>query len=65
MAGSQFERACREIDISGNALKVFEHTELSNEAGAVVWDAALVLLNYFCRGKLTLCLAALPDHPTL
>ena len=63
MAGSHLERACRELDINGKALKVFEHTELSDEAGAVVWDAGLVLLNYFCRGKLTLSLVALPVLP--
>ncbi|KAL3131370.1 hypothetical protein ABBQ38_007685 [Trebouxia sp. C0009 RCD-2024] len=37
---------------------------MENEAGAVVWDAALVLLNYFCkdptlvRGKQTIELGA-------
>ena len=41
----------RELDINGQALTVFEHTELENEAGAVVWDAALVLLNYFTTGE--------------
>ena len=46
------ERVCREVDLDSGTLKLFEHTELDNEAGAVVWDAALVLLHYFCAGKL-------------
>ena len=46
------ERVCREVDLDSGTLKLFEHTELDDEAGAVVWDAALVLLHYFCAGKL-------------
>ena len=41
----------REVDVNGQALTVYEHTELENEAGAVVWDAALVLLHYFATGE--------------
>lgn len=48
------ERVCRHVEVNGSELKVFEHTDLDNEAGAVVWDAALVLLNYLCTGKLLL-----------
>lgn len=47
----QIQRVSRKIDVNDHTLTVDEHTELENEAGAVVWDAALVLLNYFCTGK--------------
>lgn len=50
--GHQLQRVSRQLDVNGQALTVYEHTELENEAGAVVWDAALVLLNYFCTGEL-------------
>ena len=46
------QRVSRQLDVNGQTLTVYEHTELENEAGAVVWDAALVLLNYFCTGEL-------------
>ena len=46
----QIQRVSRKIGVTGHTLIVDEHTELENEAGAVVWDAALVLLNYFCNG---------------
>ncbi len=51
MEGQQIQRVSRKIDVNDHSLIVDEHTELENEAGAVVWDAALVLLNYFCTGK--------------
>lgn len=44
------DRVSRLVDVKGRDLVIYEHTELENEAGAVVWDAALVLLNYFCKG---------------
>ncbi|KAL0023506.1 hypothetical protein WJX79_004511 [Trebouxia sp. C0005] len=44
----QVQRVSRKIDVNDHTLTVDEHTELENEAGAVVWDAALVLLKYFC-----------------
>lgn len=44
------DRVSRELDINGRQLVIDEHTEMENEAGAVVWDAALVLLQYFCTG---------------
>ena len=47
----QVQRVSRKIDVNDHTLTVDEHTELENEAGAVVWDAALVLLKYFCTGK--------------
>lgn len=47
----QIQRVSRTIEVNDHTLTVDEHTELENEAGAVVWDAALVLLNYFCTGK--------------
>lgn len=56
------ERVCREVDLDSGTLKLFEHTELDNEAGAVVWDAALVLLHYFCTGKLDDRSCGAPDH---
>ena len=43
-------RVSRLVDINGRNLVIYEHTEMENEAGAVVWDAALVLLNYLCQG---------------
>ncbi|DBA98948.1 hypothetical protein WJX77_006801 [Trebouxia sp. C0004] len=46
--GQQIQRVSRQIDVNNHTLTIEEHTELENEAGAVVWDAALVLLNYFC-----------------
>ncbi|KAL0023507.1 hypothetical protein WJX79_004511 [Trebouxia sp. C0005] len=49
----QVQRVSRKIDVNDHTLTVDEHTELENEAGAVVWDAALVLLKYFC----TVCAA--------
>ena len=47
----QIQRVSRKIGVTGHTLIVDEHTELENEAGAVVWDAALVLLNYICTGE--------------
>ena len=47
----QIQRVSRIIDVNSHKLTIEEHTELENEAGAVVWDAALVLLNYFCTGR--------------
>ena len=47
----QIQRVSRIIDVNSHTLTIEEHTELENEAGAVVWDAALVLLNYFCTGR--------------
>lgn len=44
------DRVSRLVDVIGRNLVIYEHTEMDNEAGAVVWDAALVLLNYFCQG---------------
>ena len=44
------DRVSRLVDVNGRNLVIYEHTEMENEAGAVVWDAALVLLNYFCQG---------------
>ena len=43
-------RVSRLVDVNGQNLVIYEHTEMEDEAGAVVWDAALVLLNYFCQG---------------
>lgn len=53
-ADHDVERTCREINVNDSILRIYEHTDLDNEAGAVVWDAALVLLHYFCKGKLPL-----------
>lgn len=50
------QRVSRELEVQGRTLTVYEHTELVNEAGAVVWDAALVLLNFFCTGNSVLLL---------
>lgn len=36
----------REIEISGRCLQIEEEWAWDNEAGAVVWDAALVLSHY-------------------
>ena len=47
----QIQRVSRKIDVNDHTLTIDEHTELENEAGAVVWDAALVLLKCFCTGK--------------
>lgn len=47
------ERTCREVVVHSSILRIFEQTDKENEAGAVVWDAALVLLNFFCKGKLS------------
>ena len=47
----QIQRVSRQIDVNVHTLTVEEHTELEIEAGAVVWDAALVLLNYICTGE--------------
>ena len=44
------DRVSRLVDVNGRNLVIYEHTEMDNEAGAVVWDAGLVLLNYFCQG---------------
>ncbi|KAL3135932.1 hypothetical protein ABBQ32_006978 [Trebouxia sp. C0010 RCD-2024] len=61
---ANIDRVSRLVDVNGQDLVVYEHTEMENEAGAVVWDAALVLLNYFCkdptlvRGKRTIELGA-------
>lgn len=49
--GQQIQRVSRRIDVNAHTLTIDEHTELENEAGAVVWDAALVLLKYFCTGR--------------
>ena len=46
------DRVSRRVDVNGRELIIYEHTEMENEAGAVVWDAALVLLNFFCKGTL-------------
>lgn len=51
---ANIDRVSRLVDVNGQDLVVYEHTEMENEAGAVVWDAALVLLNYFCKGNLAL-----------
>lgn len=44
------DRVSRVLEVNGRDLVIYEHTEMENEAGAVVWDAALVLLNYLCQG---------------
>mmetsp|Transcript_7468 Transcript_7468/g.19163 ORF Transcript_7468/g.19163 Transcript_7468/m.19163 type:complete len:209 (+) Transcript_7468:259-885(+) len=36
----------REVECGGNTLKIYEHDSLAGEAGAVVWDCALVLANF-------------------
>eukprot|EP00884_Botryococcus_braunii_P018180 jgi/Botrbrau1/5045/Bobra.37_1s0011.1 len=36
----------REIEVLGKSLWIAEHDNLSDEAGAVIWDAALVLVHY-------------------
>ena len=52
MIEEDIDRASRLVDVNGRELVIYEHTEMENEAGAVVWDAALVLLNFFCKGTL-------------
>lgn len=37
----------REIEIAGKAVEITENAALENDAGAVVWDCALVLAHYF------------------
>lgn len=37
----------RKLEIGGRTLTISEATQLENDAGAVVWDSALVLAHYF------------------
>lgn len=47
----QKEDMYRTIDLAGKqSIQIEEATELENEAGAVVWDAALCLIHYLARG---------------
>ena len=55
----RIDRVSRLVDVNGRNLQIYEHTEMENEAGAVVWDAALVLLNYICKGTSLALLAHL------
>jgi hypothetical protein len=36
----------REVECGNQVLRIQEHNSLANEAGAVVWDCALVLTNF-------------------
>ena len=61
----------RTLDVRGQALHIEEGTELENEAGAVLWDAGLVLIGYLChreQGRLqrVQCWTRIEDeHPKL